>query len=182
MEYMSQIEKLYKFFEFTLEFEDVRLMYKMKHSFNNDLNLIGCFLKDFLTIKRNGIIPDDKAIYNNIVLWLEENENNSKNNIKEIYEYSKYYLKIIFEEFDDKEVSCAVSTINACFAIDVYPNLMYILNEYYIHKADIQTLYKMLELLTDIVLKRYEKISDNILSYNDVNTRIGLEKQERAVV
>ncbi len=182
MEYISQIEKLYKFFEFTLDFEEVHLMYKMKHSFNDDLNLIGCFFKDFLTIKQDGVIPDDESIYDNFVLWFEENSINSKQNIKEVYEYSIYYLKIIFEEFEDNEAQCAVSTINACFAIDVYPNLMCIFYKYYIQKTDTQTFYSMLKSITDIVLKRYEKVSDNILKYKDLNERIGLGEPERAVI
>ena len=183
MDYILQMEKLYKFFDFTLNLNEVRMMYNAKRKLNDDLNLFGSFIKDFLTIKNNGKVSDDESLYNDFVLWFESVSFETKKVSKEISEFAGYYRMIIFEEAKDDRILSAISTINACFAIDTYPNLMLLLNKYYNHKVDTQELYLMLECLTDIVLNRYENIQENVLSFEDLEKRIENSAElERAVV
>ena len=72
MDYIEQTEKLFKFLDFNLEFEQIREIYSIKHQFNNDLNLFGCYIKDYLFIM-NGIFSDDRETYNDFVLFFEKN-------------------------------------------------------------------------------------------------------------
>lgn len=182
MDYILQMEKLYKFLEFTLDFSEIRVMYNIKHKFNNDLNLFASFIKDFLTIKNNGVISSDDALYDDFVIWLENGCENKEKCIKEISEYAKYYLMIVFEDIEDENVLSAISTINACFAIDCYPNLMSAFNKYYNHRMDRNIFYKMLELITDVVLKRYEEFEGSVLSFIDLEEKLKLIEPERAVI
>ena len=69
MDYILQMEKLFKFFEFNLELEQMHILLKIKRNFNNDLNLMGCFLKDYLAIQNSGTITQDENLYNDFVLF-----------------------------------------------------------------------------------------------------------------
>ena len=147
MDYILQIEKLFKYFEFNLNLEETRILYKIKRNFNNELNLLGCFVKDYLTIKNSGNVSEDNNIYNDFVILFENlKENHStKDIIEEFYNYSNYYLKIIFEEVENEKIEFALATINTCDALDSYPILI-----------DSNYFYMMLQVIMDIVLKRFE--------------------------
>ena len=158
MDYILQIEKLFKYFEFNLNLEETRILYKIKRNFNNELNLLGCFVKDYLTIKNSGNVSEDSSIYNDFVILFENlKENHStKDIIEEFYNYSNYYLKIIFEEVENEKIEFALATINTCDALDSYPILIELFDKFYNQKIDSNYFYMMLQLIMDIVLKRFE--------------------------
>lgn len=156
MDYIEQIEKLYKYFEFNLEFNLMRSLINMKHDFNDDLNLIGCFIKDFLTAKNSGIVSDDEYIYNDFVLYFEKTKEKSNEIVEDIIAYSKYYLGIVFEDFKDKEILNVVSTVNSCYALEYYPHLMKLLDKYYNQKMDVNRFDMMLKFIVEAAIKKLE--------------------------
>ena len=181
------MEKLFKFFEFNLELEQMHILLKIKRNFNNDLNLMCCFLKDYLSIQNSGVITQDENLYNDFVLFYEKYSTiqNASMIFSQLYDYSNHYLTIIFEETSDDELATALSTINACFALDCYPFLMELIDDYNNKRLDSNSFYMMLQSLVDIVLKRFE----NPTNYNinlatlgkDINNYILSNYSERLV-
>lgn len=156
MDYIDQVEKLYKYFEFNLELNLMRSLIEMKHDFNDDLNLIGCFIKDYITVKNSGIVSDDNFLYNDFVVYFEKTKEKSQEIIEDIIAYSKYYLGIVFEDFKDKDILNVVSTVNSCYAIEYYPHLMKLFDKYYNQKMDVNRFEMMLKFITDVAIKRLE--------------------------
>ena len=128
MDYVLQIEKLLKYLELNLEFQDMYFVKNLIRRFNNDLNLFGCFLKDFLIITNDGKISNDEEIYNDFVLYFEKT--NFKKTLLKLDDLSNFYLMIVFEECNDEELLSVISTINACFSLQHYPYLMKLMSEY----------------------------------------------------
>ena len=92
MDYILQIEKLFKYFEFNLNLEETRILYKIKRNFNNELNLLGCFVKDYLTIKNSGNVSEDNNIYNDFVILFE--------NLKENHSTQEFFIHSFTESSD----------------------------------------------------------------------------------
>ena len=174
MEYMDQIEKLYKYFEFNLEIELMHSLIDMKHRFNNDFNLIGCFLKDYLILKTNKKPADDTYLYDEFVMYFE-NESRalpSELIVNDIIKYSKIYLSIFFEDFTGENIMIAVSTINSCFALEYYPVLMKIISKYYSGGFTVQNFKILLDSIVDVVLKNFEQMEDNDLELPELEKQI----------
>ena len=127
MDYILQIEKMFKYLSFNLEMADMRTLSKLKKTFNNDLNLIGCYIKDFLTLENNGKISNDEEVYNDFVLCFEKykNQNNEISLINKIIQYGTYYIMLVFEETNDRVLLNTIVSVNSCFNIEYYPFLNY---------------------------------------------------------
>ena len=158
MDYILQIEKLNKYLEFNLDAKDKLLLKQLHTSFNNDLNLIGCFLKDFLTLENNGKISDDKYIYNDFVLCFEKykNTNQEIELLNKVLEYSEYYLTIIFEDTQDRVLLSTIASINSCFAMEYYPFMMEIIDKKINTKIDDISYALMLQYISDTVFKNFQ--------------------------
>ena len=126
MDYMVQTEKIFKYLDLNIEIEDKITISKIKQIFNNDLNLFGCFIKDFLMIKNPNKTIEDECLYNNFVLYFENviTKNEIKKELLEIYNFGKYYLTIVFEDTNDIELQNTILIVNSCIALDSYPYLM----------------------------------------------------------
>ena len=100
-----------------------------------------------------------------------------------MYEYSKHYLTIVFEETEDENLMNALSTINACFALDCYPFLMELLDDFKNKRIDSNSFYMMLQSIVEVVLKRYENPKEynmNLASLGkDINNYILENSSER---
>ncbi len=177
MDYIEQMEKLFKFLDFNLEFEQVRSIYNIKHAFNNDLNLFGCFIKDYLTVVNNKV-SDDCNLYCDFVLYFDEAKSKTKENeiVKSIFNYSRYYLWIVFETPEIKELETLINTVNSCFAMDTYPCIMRLIDDYINQKIDGKYFSQMLQFLLDIVLERFKNPNTKI-NFNDIiNYKINFER------
>ena len=159
MDYMDQIERLYKYFEYNLEFNLMRSMIDLKHSYNNDYNLIGCFLKDFVIVKTGKKLASDDDLYDEFILYFSEESKRLPVEyiINEMVKYSKYYLSIVFEDFTDDNILIAVSTINSCFALEYYPIIMKTLDRYYSGAMTPKKFKVMLDSIVDVAIKNFEE-------------------------
>lgn len=177
MDYIEQIEKLFKFLDFNLEFEQMRYIYTIKRDFNNDLNLFGCFIKDYL-IAVNGKIPNDKNLYNDFVSYFENARLQYDLNkiVSLIGSYSKYYLWLVFENPEIKELETFINTVNTCCAIDSYPCIMRLIDNFINQKIDGKCFYEMLQFIVDVILERFENPEIEI-NFNDIiNHKIDFER------
>ena len=159
MDYILQTEKIFKFLELNLELEEMKNMMDIKKDFCNDLNLIGCFLKDILNLENSGINSEDENIYSDFVLCFEKhNENNeSKEFIQKLKRYSKHYRSLVFEETDVRVLLTAIATINSCCAIEYYPFMMELMDEFLCEKINRIHFMLMLQLITDMVISNFDK-------------------------
>jgi len=159
MDYIIQMENLYKFFSLSLNAQNMQTMLKIKRKFNNDLNLLGCFIKDFLILENGSEKVNDNNLYNDFVIYYEKNLVNLEEVLKKLDNYSTYYLSIVFENIKNMEIIGYIETINACFALDTYPLIMKLFDDYYNQKVDEKRLKNVLKSLTDIVIDRIEDSS-----------------------
>lgn len=176
MDYIIQMEKLFKFLELSLELEEKIELINIKKDFNNDLNLFGCFVKDFLTIENSGKISKDENIYNDFVICFDKylSNNKSKIFINRFNSYSKHYLSIAFEETQDRILLSTIATVNSCFCLECYPILMEIMDDFLNLKIDRNSFALMLKFITDEVIKKFANNEEQNLTYNQL--RLGINK------
>ena len=158
MDYILQTEKIYKYLEFNLELSQSKQMLKLKKNFNNDFNLLGGYIKDFLQLENNGKISADEEIYNDFVLCFEKYKNKNKENslIKKLLKYGDYYLTLVFEDTSDRVLLNTIVSVNSCFNIEYYPFLMELMDKHANKKIDGISYALMLQSITDTVFKNYE--------------------------
>ena len=174
MDYILQTEKIFKYLNFNLEACDFRFLTTIKKKFNNDLNLIGCFIKDILTLENNGKISDDNEIYNDFVLCFEKHKiiGTQINFLNKINQYSTHYLTIVFEDTQDRVLLNTIVSINSCFNIEYYPFLMELMDKYINKKINGISYALMLQFLTDTVFKNYENINSNVIELNELRKKL----------
>lgn len=153
------MENLYKFFSLSLNAQNMQTVLNIKRKFNNDLNLLGCFIKDFLILENGFEKVKDKNLYNDFVIYYEKNLLNLEEILAKLDNYSNYYISIVFEKIKNMEIIGYIETINACFAIDTYPIIMKLFDDYYNQRVDAARLKDVLKSLTDIVIDRIEDSS-----------------------
>lgn len=165
MDYISQIEKLFKFLELNFDARNMQMLLYIKKRFNNDLNLFGCFIKDFIIVN-TGKIPDDYNLYSEFVLFFAKNS--LEKNITLLDKYSQCYLMVVFEDCDNLDILEAINTVNACYMMEAYPDLMKILFKYYHQKVDIIHIKPLLQSVKDYVIENFgnnnflQDLSNNI--------------------
>lgn len=183
MDYILQTEKIYKYLDFNLEIQDKLILKQLAKSFNNDFNLIGCFIKDFLTIQNDGKISDDNYIYNDFVICFEKykEENNKINFLNKLLEYSEYYLTIAFEDTTDRVLLNTIVSVNSCFNMEYYPFLMELMDKYLNKKIDDISYALMLQFITDTVFKNFESSKTVEVDLNTLRNELKLiiSSQER---
>lgn len=187
MDYIEQVEKVFNYLKFNLEFDELEKLLNFKKNFNNDLNLIGCFLKDYLILHSIRKNFSNEELYNTFVLYFEENINNKKQILNKIIKFSKYYIMLVFENCDDIEILTSISTINACYCLECYPLVMKIFDKYFENRIERCVLIKKLHNISNLVLEKFENPNSNIDFYNlseDNNKAVyPIDKiHERAVV
>lgn len=176
MDYILQIEKLDKYLDFNIEAQDKLLIKQLYMSFNNDLNLVGCYIKDFLTLENNGKISDDEYIYNDFVLCFEKYKsvNQEIAFLNKLLEYGEYYLTIAFEDTVDRVLLNAIVSVNSCFAMEYYPFLMELMDKFLNKKIDGISYALMLQSITDTVFKNFEATKTVDVDLNNLRNKLEL--------
>ncbi len=159
MDYILQMEKIMEYLKLNLDIELMRDILSVKRDFNNDLNLLGCFIKDFLNLENEGKITDDENLYRDFVFCFEKylNERHLIELVSKFKRYAKLYLMLVFEDTKDRVLLTAIATINSCSMIEYYPFLMELTDEYQNNKIDKSHFILMLQLITDMVVANYDK-------------------------
>lgn len=159
MDYILQMEKIIKYLEFNLELELMQDILSVKRDFNNDLNLLGCFIKDFLYLENDGRMTSDENLYRDFVFCFEKylNKSHVSELIMKLKKYSKYYLALVFEDTKDRVLLTAIATINSCSMIEYYPFVMELMDEYQSQNIGKSHFILMLQLITDMVVSNFDK-------------------------
>ena len=184
MEYIDQIEKLYNYLECNLQLYLVRSVFKLKHNFNNDCNLLGCFLKDYLTIKNYEKTVDEYNLCEEFISYFEAESSKlpSEYIINDMIKFGNYYLSIVFEDIRNSEISIAASTINSCFAIEYYPILMKIMDKFYSNSITERKLKILSESLVDVVIHNYEQAKEFSYTNDELEKQVHITAKEKAGV
>ena len=173
MEYILQTEKIFKYLDLNLDAEEKLSLIKLKRKFNNDLNLLGCFIKDFLIFKNNGKTLKNDDIYFEFVNFFENKEELNQIFLKEINSLSNYYLEIVFEDFralekyNCGELITAVTTANSFFALEFYPHLLKLIKDYSDKKINGNSFSLMLKSLSDIIVSEKSENFENLENVPD---------------
>lgn len=124
---------------------DIMKLYK-------DIDLSECFedfIRNFLTIQKNGIIPQSnlyrsfKRFYQRMNVYQQPKEI-----FKTIEKFAKHYIQIIQADFENFEIKKLVTTINEQNMHETYPYLLEVLDDY---KAGRLTEETLIELLTTVI-------------------------------
>ena len=126
----------------------------------------------------NGKISDDSSLYSDFVLYYDKAKliYNEFQIVDLIYRYSKYYLWLVFETPDIKELETLINTVNSCFAIDSYPCIMRLIDDFINQKIDGKYFSKMLQFILDIILERFENPKKEINFSDIMNQKIDFER------
>lgn len=124
--------------------------YPMEKSFGglNDSDQFDRFMRDFLTLK-TGRIPNINNVYSTFKEYVYQQKDTSVQQIvTEIYQYSKYFVKLAFQTETDKEINQILIDINT-LKVDVsYPFLLEVYADYEqgrILKDDFISILKLVE-------------------------------------
>lgn len=138
------------------------------------------FIRDFLTVQNNGLIPPENALYKgfkNYFYKISQYQPTQKT-IENIYKYSQFYLKILQADFDDFEVQKHIISINENNGQDSYSYLMEVLDDLENGHIDRQVFMDILEMINSLLIARlegqYTEISFASLS-SELNRMIALK-------
>ena len=141
-EELSEVSKIRKFIysdlknfslldvynNYWLEMEEVFLQTSEKLN----ENLLERFLVDYLTIQNNATIPKKENLFKEFLNFYQSiiKFQNRSLVIKNIFRYSVYYIRLIFADLKDEEIRKKIKMINALNAVDSYPFLMEVFEDF----------------------------------------------------
>ncbi|ETD23009.1 DUF262 and DUF1524 domain-containing protein [Helicobacter macacae] len=88
------------------------------------------FMRDYLTIKNNGKVPNLKKIYDSFKQYHRENDLRVENLLKELQKFAKYYCNMALKQEGDKELLNAFDDLSKLEADVVYPFLLRLYDDY----------------------------------------------------
>ncbi|MBM3206629.1 MAG: DUF262 domain-containing protein [Candidatus Staskawiczbacteria bacterium] len=128
--------------------------YPMEKSFGHSENtgLFDRFMRDYLTIKL-GRIPTIKEIYTEFKQYSQKFKDINEL-VKDVFEYSKYFVNVALDKEPDNEIKEAFLDINE-LKVDVsYPFILSIYKDYVNEKISKDELIKILKLIESYVFRR----------------------------
>ena len=114
------------------------------------------FIKDYLTIKNNGIIPTMREIYNVFQHhYIDRSMNEDiKDIIDDIYKYSKYYIKLSSSGETDKYINSILTDIRALRVDVAYPFLMEVYDDCCQKRITREEFIEILKFIESYVFRR----------------------------
>lgn len=147
------------------------------------LNLFEMFLCDYLTIQNSGNIVNIENVYGEFNKFFNERLKfqSRENIIKHIYRYSKYYLKLTYNDIEDESLREEISKINEQNASDSYPFLMEVFEDYENELLDKTLLLEILKTVNRFISDRKSespnKITKTFASLSkDINKMLAMKE------
>lgn len=136
------------------------------------------FVRAFLTA-RTGRIPNIKKVYGTFKLYAQDNKSRSINDIvSELYQYSKYFIKMALEREEDKELKEIFNDINTLKVDVAYPLLLELYHDYIQNLLSKDEFVEILTLIESYVFRRAIcGIPTNSLNKTFVTLSRGLDKE-----
>lgn len=124
------------------------------------------FVRDFLTIQRNGIIPKANELYMSFKRYYKRLAPNMdiKDFFKHIEKFAEYYIKILQADFANEEIKSLITTINEGDMQETYPYLLEVLDDVESGRLTEETL---IQLLNTVIAFINEQRSGNFSSTID---------------
>jgi uncharacterized protein with ParB-like and HNH nuclease domain/predicted transport protein len=130
--------------------------YPMEKSFGsfNDSALFDRFMRDYLTVK-TGRIPNIRNVYLDFKKFVtNQKEKTVQQVVEDIYRYSKYFVKLVFQTENEEDIKQVLIDINA-LKVDVsYPFLMEVYNDYEEQKITKDEFISVLKTVESYVFRR----------------------------
>lgn len=130
--------------------------YPMEKGFGNfnESSLFDRFMRDYLTVK-TGRIPNIKNVYSDFKEYVARHKDVAIEEIlKDIYQYSKYFVNLAFQSEKDKEINEVLKDINT-LRVDVsYPFLLEVYDDYNNKKITKAEFISILKLVESYVFRR----------------------------
>lgn len=125
------------------------IWYPMEQSFGQSdyTGLFDRFMRDYLTVK-TGHIPNIREVYENFKVYNKDSKNSIKDILADIYLFSKYFVKMVLEKEEDKELKQIFGNINTLKVDVAYPLLLEVYDDYckgMLNREDIISILKMVE-------------------------------------
>lgn len=128
----------------------------MEKSFGslNDSSLFDRFMRDYLTVK-TGRISNIRNVYSDFKKFVRnQKEQTIQQIVEDIYQYSKYFVKLAFQKDDAQDINEVLIDINA-LKVDVsYPFLMEVYNDYEKQKLTKSEFIAVLRVVESYVFRR----------------------------
>lgn len=185
MEKLSNISRIRKFVSAELAnsgLQDIYSTYwlEMENSYleaseNLQQSVLEKFFIDYLTIQNNGKIPQKEDLFLNFVDFYQKAIKFQRKEliIKHIFRYSVYYLKILFSKLSDEKIRVKIKKINAYNAVDAYPFLMEVFEDYEFAHINKSMLLEILDTVIGFIQERNSKKPSQIaLSFAGLSTEI----------
>ena len=162
-------------------FNNYFLQFEREYSKHNCEHLMLPFIKDYLTIQNNGIIPQNGKIAIKFKAFLKKITKIRKIEqvFEDFYRYSRYYLQIVNETVKDEDIKQEITRINSEEAIDAYPYLMEVFEDWdknNINKEMMLDILKMVNLF--IEQRKSSDASSFVMSFarlsNNINKMLAL--------
>lgn len=140
---------------------------------NNEL--LGEFLKDFITIQNNGHIPsalykEFKAYFNNILKF-----QTLEKTMRNLEKFAKYYLQIVNSDFEDAQIKAQFESINQAKAVDTYAYLMEVLDDLALGHINDDILGDILNLVNSFITDR-QSAEPSSITMNFASLSVELNK------
>lgn len=130
--------------------------YPMEKSIGNlnDTTLFDRFMRDYLTIK-TGKIPNKNNVYSAFKEYVTHQQRGTIQEIvKDIYRYFQYFVKLVFQTEEDKEINQVLQDINT-LKVDVsYPFLLEVYDDYHHQLLSKSEFISVLKLVESYVFRR----------------------------
>ena len=158
---LSQADLIRNYVLMKLEPKEQELLYKnywypMERSFGNfnESTLFDRFMRDYLTVKTSRI-PNIKNVYVDFKEYVARQKDLSIEDIlKDIHQYSKYFVNLAFQTEKDKEINEVLKDINS-LKVDVsYPFLLEVYDDYLKSKITKAEFIAILRIIESYVFRR----------------------------
>ena len=112
------------------------------------------FMRDYLTIKNNGRIPRIKEVYKEFKNFVRSYALTMQETVSDIYQYSKYFVRLAFERESDKEIQSILKDVNSLKVDVAYPFLLEIIRDYDKGDIDRNLFIVILKMVESYVFRR----------------------------
>ncbi len=159
---LSQADLIRNFILMGLEPQEQTALYNdywlpMEQSFGQAhyTQLFDRFMRDYLTIKNNGIIPTLREIYTEFKSYVYSQETATvKDIVADIYRYAAHFAKLALSRTPDLEIQQTLQDINALKVDVAYPFLLEIYDDYSQNLLTREEFITVLKIVESYVFRR----------------------------
>ena len=113
------------------------------------------FIRDYLTIKNEGTIPNENNTYKEFKQYAIQNDNDIQDLVKDISYYSKFYFNLINGEESDLKLKSKIDSLeNFKFRV-TRPFLLNVYKDYYEGVITVDEFIRIIELVESYVVRRH---------------------------